>query len=45
MQTPGFLGVEGSGQAPRWQLTELGYMEIRQREITRVGTGRLLSIK
>ena len=26
MQTPGFLGVEGKGQAPRWRLTELGYM-------------------
>jgi hypothetical protein len=23
---PGFLGVEGKGQAPRWRLTELGYM-------------------
>ena len=23
---PGFLGVEGRGQAPRWRLTELGYM-------------------
>src|SRR5271170_5597397 len=27
MQTPGFLGVEGKGQAPRWRLTELGYMK------------------
>jgi hypothetical protein len=26
MQTPGCLGVEGRGQAPRWRLTELGYM-------------------
>ncbi len=26
MHTPGFLGVEGMGQAPRWRLTELGYM-------------------
>jgi hypothetical protein len=26
MQTAGFLGVEGKGQAPRWRLTELGYM-------------------
>jgi hypothetical protein len=26
MQTPGFLGVEGMGQAPRWRLTELGHM-------------------
>src|SRR5262249_34579278 len=26
MQMPGFLGVEGKGQAPRWRLTELGYM-------------------
>jgi hypothetical protein len=26
MQTPGMLGVEGKGQAPRWRLTELGYM-------------------
>ena len=25
MQAPGFLGVEGKGQAPRWRLTELGY--------------------
>src|SRR6516164_197945 len=27
MQMPGFLGVEGKGQAPRWRLTELGYMK------------------
>jgi hypothetical protein len=26
MQTPGALGVDGKGQAPRWRLTELGYM-------------------
>jgi len=26
MQSPGFLGVEGKGQSPRWRLTELGYM-------------------
>jgi hypothetical protein len=26
MIVPGFLGVEGKGQAPRWRLTELGYM-------------------
>jgi hypothetical protein len=26
LQKPGFLGVEGRGQAPRWRLTELGYM-------------------
>lgn len=26
MQTPGFLGVAGKGQAPRWRLTELSYM-------------------
>jgi hypothetical protein len=26
MQTAGCLGVEGKGQAPRWRLTELGYM-------------------
>ena len=26
LQTPGVLGVEGKGQAPRWRLTELGYM-------------------
>jgi hypothetical protein len=25
-QQPGFLGIEGMGQAPRWRLTELGYM-------------------
>jgi hypothetical protein len=24
---PGFLGVEGKGQAPRWRLTELGCMK------------------
>jgi hypothetical protein len=24
--TPGYLGVEGHGRAPRWRLTELGYM-------------------
>jgi hypothetical protein len=27
MQKPGCLGVEGKGQAPRWRLTELGYMK------------------
>jgi hypothetical protein len=27
LQTPGCLGVEGKGQAPRWRLTELGYMK------------------
>jgi hypothetical protein len=26
MTTPGCLGVEGKGKAPRWRLTELGYM-------------------
>lgn len=26
MQSAGSLGVEGKGQAPRWRLTELGYM-------------------
>lgn len=26
MMKPGCLGVEGKGQAPRWRLTELGYM-------------------
>jgi hypothetical protein len=26
MTAPGFLGVEGKGKAPRWRLTELGYM-------------------
>jgi hypothetical protein len=26
LQTAGCLGVEGRGQAPRWRLTELGYM-------------------
>lgn len=26
MVTPGTLGVEGKGKAPRWRLTELGYM-------------------
>jgi hypothetical protein len=26
LQTPGCLGVEGSGQSPRWRLTELAYM-------------------
>jgi hypothetical protein len=26
MRVPGFLGIEGKGQAPRWRLTELGYM-------------------
>jgi hypothetical protein len=26
MQKPGGLGVYGKGQAPRWRLTELGYM-------------------
>jgi hypothetical protein len=27
LRTAGFLGVEGRGQAPRWRLTELGYMK------------------
>ena len=27
MQKPGGLGVYGKGQAPRWRLTELGYMK------------------
>jgi hypothetical protein len=26
LQTAGVLGVKGRGQAPRWRLTELGYM-------------------
>jgi hypothetical protein len=26
MMQPGSLGVEGKGRAPRWRLTELGYM-------------------
>ena len=26
MTTPGFLGIEGKGQSPRWRLTEIGYM-------------------
>jgi hypothetical protein len=26
MTTPGVLGLEGKGKAPRWRLTELGYM-------------------
>ena len=26
LRTPGALGVDGKGQAPRWRLTELGYM-------------------
>jgi len=36
MQMPGFLGVEGKGQAPRWRLTELGYMnELPTRDYAR----------
>jgi hypothetical protein len=27
LRVPGFLGVDGKGQAPRWRLTELGYMK------------------
>jgi len=26
LSQPGYLGVEGKGKAPRWRLTELGYM-------------------
>ena len=26
MTAPGYLGVEGKGRAPRWRLTEIGYM-------------------
>ena len=26
LSKPAYLGVEGKGQAPRWRLTELGYM-------------------
>ena len=36
MVTPGCLGIEGRGQAPRWQLTELGYMrELPTRDYAR----------
>jgi len=36
MTTPGVLGVEGKGKAPRWRLTELGYMkEPPTRDFTR----------
>jgi hypothetical protein len=36
MVVPGFLGVEGKGQAPRWRLTELGYMgDVPTRDFTR----------
>jgi len=36
MVTPGVLGVEGKGKAPRWRLTELGYMkEFPTRDFTR----------
>ena len=36
MQKPGGLGVYGKGQAPRWRLTELGYMkEPPTRDFTR----------
>ena len=27
MTTPGCLGLDGRGKAPRWRLTELGYMD------------------
>jgi hypothetical protein len=27
MMRPGFLGLEGKGQAPRWRLSEIGYMK------------------
>jgi hypothetical protein len=27
LTVPGCLGVDGKGQAPRWRLTELGYMK------------------
>jgi hypothetical protein len=27
MMSPGCLGLEGRGKAPRWRLTELGYMK------------------
>jgi hypothetical protein len=27
MTEPGYLGVDGEGQAPRWRLTEIGYMK------------------
>jgi len=38
MMLPGFLGVEGKGQAPRWRLTELGYMrDPPKRDFTRWG--------
>ena len=36
MMEPGCLGVEGKGKAPRWRLTELGYMkEPPTRDFTR----------
>jgi hypothetical protein len=36
MTTPGHLGVEGRGKAPRWRLTELGCMrEVPTRDFVR----------
>lgn len=36
MTAPGYLGVEGKGQSPRWRLTELDYMkEPPTRDFTR----------
>ena len=26
MTTPGYLGIEGKGRAPKWRLTEVSYM-------------------
>jgi hypothetical protein len=36
MMSPGCLGLEGRGKAPRWRLTELGYMrELPTRDFAR----------
>jgi len=41
MTTPGHLGVEGQGTAPRWRLTELGYMKEPQTQEFLKWDGRL----
>jgi hypothetical protein len=45
MTDPGCLGVDGKGRAPKWRLTELGYMkDAPTRDFTR-WNGEPLSIK
>jgi hypothetical protein len=41
MMAPGHLGIEGKGTAPRWRLTELGYMKELATQEFQTWDGRL----